>query len=159
MLAESVWAEVKICGEHLRLFSEHSPLGVHAPVYHAAAKSWIAPCEPMVTSTREKRERRRTRGRIIHLSGLRVHQAGQSLDDGTPKSREHSLHNLGKIVSSEGPRFPRQRYAAYAIWRDVTTHVGVSPAREFRALVPNLALAAYPSSAGCPVEPLTSHGP
>lgn len=106
MLAESVWAEVKICGEHLRLFSEHSPLGVHAPVYHAAAKSWIAPCEPMVTSTREKRERRRTRGRIIHLSGLRVYQAGQSLDDSTPRVANTPCTILERLFPARGQDFP-----------------------------------------------------
>jgi hypothetical protein len=45
MLAEGVWAEVKIGGEHLRLFSEHSPLGVQASVYNVGTKSWIAPSE------------------------------------------------------------------------------------------------------------------
>jgi hypothetical protein len=47
MLVEGVWCEVKVGGEHLRLFSEHSPLGVQASVYNAAAKSWIAPSEPV----------------------------------------------------------------------------------------------------------------
>ena len=45
MLDEGVWAEVKVGGEHLRLFSEHSPLGVQASVYNVVAKSWIAPSE------------------------------------------------------------------------------------------------------------------
>jgi hypothetical protein len=45
MLAEGVWAEVKIGGEHLRLFSEHNALGVQASVYNAGAKRWIAPSE------------------------------------------------------------------------------------------------------------------
>ncbi|HMD38423.1 MAG TPA: hypothetical protein VKH15_04030 [Candidatus Acidoferrum sp.] len=45
MLDEGVWAEVKIGGEHLRLFSEQSPLGVQASVYNVSAKSWIAPSE------------------------------------------------------------------------------------------------------------------
>jgi hypothetical protein len=45
MLAEGVWAEVKIGGEHLRLFSEHNALGVQASVYNASAKRWIAPSE------------------------------------------------------------------------------------------------------------------
>lgn len=45
MLAEGVWAEVKIGGEHLRLFSEHNALGVQASVYNVNAKNWIAPSE------------------------------------------------------------------------------------------------------------------
>jgi hypothetical protein len=32
-------------GEQLRLFSEHSALGVQASVYNVKAKSWIAPSE------------------------------------------------------------------------------------------------------------------
>ena len=45
MLAEGVWAEVKVGGEHLRLFSEHSPLGAQASVYNVAGKRWNAPSE------------------------------------------------------------------------------------------------------------------
>jgi hypothetical protein len=45
MLDEGVWAEVKLGGEHLRLFSEHSALGVQASVYNVNAKNWIAPSE------------------------------------------------------------------------------------------------------------------
>ena len=45
VLDQGVWAEVKVGGEHLRLFSEQSALGVHASVYNVAAKSWIAPSE------------------------------------------------------------------------------------------------------------------
>ena len=45
MLDQGVWAEVKVGGEHLRLFSEHSPLGVQASVYNVNAKSWVAPSE------------------------------------------------------------------------------------------------------------------
>jgi hypothetical protein len=45
MLDEGVWAEVKRGGEHLRLFSEHSALGVQASVYNVNAKNWIAPSE------------------------------------------------------------------------------------------------------------------
>ena len=45
MLDEGVWAEVKVGGEHLRLFSEHGALGVQASVYNVAAKNWIAPSE------------------------------------------------------------------------------------------------------------------
>ena len=42
MLTEGVWAEVKVNGEHLRLFSEHNAQGVHASVYNVNAKAWIA---------------------------------------------------------------------------------------------------------------------
>jgi hypothetical protein len=45
MLDEGVWAEVKVGDEHLRLFSEQSPLGVQASVYNVRSKSWIAPSE------------------------------------------------------------------------------------------------------------------
>jgi hypothetical protein len=45
MLTEGVWAEVKVNGEHLRLFSEHNAQGVQASVYNVAAKTWIAPSE------------------------------------------------------------------------------------------------------------------
>jgi hypothetical protein len=47
MLAEGVWAEVKVGGEHLRLFSEHNAIGVQASVYNVNAKNWIAPSEPV----------------------------------------------------------------------------------------------------------------
>ena len=45
MLDQGVWAEVKVAGEQLRLFSEHSALGVQASVYNVKTKSWIAPSE------------------------------------------------------------------------------------------------------------------
>jgi len=45
VLDEGVWAEVKVDGAHLRLFSEHSPLGVQASVYNVGTKTWIAPSE------------------------------------------------------------------------------------------------------------------
>jgi hypothetical protein len=45
MLDEGVWAEVKVGGEHLRLFSEHNALGVQASVYNVNTKNWIAPSE------------------------------------------------------------------------------------------------------------------
>ena len=45
MLDEGFWAEVKIGGENLRLFSEHNALGVQASVYNVNAKNWIAPSE------------------------------------------------------------------------------------------------------------------
>jgi hypothetical protein len=41
------WAEVKIGGEHLRLFSEQNAQGVQVSVYNVNAKSWIAPSEPV----------------------------------------------------------------------------------------------------------------
>jgi len=43
MLTESVWAEIKIGNEHLRLFSEHNAQGVQASVYNVATRNWIAP--------------------------------------------------------------------------------------------------------------------
>lgn len=45
MLDEGVWAEVKVGGEHLRLFSENNAIGVQASVYNVNAKAWIAPSE------------------------------------------------------------------------------------------------------------------
>lgn len=45
MLEQGVWAEVKVGGEHLRLFSEQGALGVQASVYNVSAKNWIAPSE------------------------------------------------------------------------------------------------------------------
>jgi hypothetical protein len=47
MLDEGFCAEVKLGGEHLRLFSEHNALGVQASVYNVNAKNWIAPSEPV----------------------------------------------------------------------------------------------------------------
>jgi hypothetical protein len=47
MLIDGVWAEVIVNGEHLRLFSEHSALGVQTSVYNVTTKSWIAPSEPV----------------------------------------------------------------------------------------------------------------
>jgi hypothetical protein len=47
MLDQGVWAEVRVGSEHLRLFSELSPLGVQASVYNVNAKNWIAPSEPV----------------------------------------------------------------------------------------------------------------
>jgi hypothetical protein len=45
MLDEGFWAEVKVAGEHLRLFSEHNALGVQASVYNVNANACIAPSE------------------------------------------------------------------------------------------------------------------
>jgi hypothetical protein len=47
MLDEGLWAEVKVGGEHLRLFSEHNAQGVQASVYNVNAKTWVAPSEPV----------------------------------------------------------------------------------------------------------------
>jgi hypothetical protein len=43
MLDEGFWAEIKVGGEQLRLFSERNALGVQTSVYNVATKSWIAP--------------------------------------------------------------------------------------------------------------------
>jgi hypothetical protein len=45
MLDEGVWAEIKIGGEHLRLFSERNALGVQASVFDVIGRRWIAPSE------------------------------------------------------------------------------------------------------------------
>jgi hypothetical protein len=45
MLEQGVWAEIKVGGEHLRLFSEESALEVQASVYNLNSKNWIAPSE------------------------------------------------------------------------------------------------------------------
>ncbi|PYU31583.1 MAG: hypothetical protein DMG31_11850 [Acidobacteria bacterium] len=47
MLDNGVWAEIKVGGENLRLFSEHSAQGVCASVYNVRTKEWIAPSEPV----------------------------------------------------------------------------------------------------------------
>jgi len=54
MLKQGVWAEVKVGGEHLRLFSEESALGVQASVYNVNAKNWIAPSESVEDIERGK---------------------------------------------------------------------------------------------------------
>jgi hypothetical protein len=45
MLTQGVWAEVKVGGQHLRLFSEHNAQGVQASVFNVTTNSWIAPSE------------------------------------------------------------------------------------------------------------------
>jgi hypothetical protein len=45
MLDDGVWAEIKVGGEHLRLFSEHNAQGIQASVYNVNTRSWIAPSE------------------------------------------------------------------------------------------------------------------
>ena len=47
MLEQGVWAEVIVGKEHLRLFSEQTPLGVQVSVYNVSEKTWIAPSEPV----------------------------------------------------------------------------------------------------------------
>jgi hypothetical protein len=47
MLDEGFWAEIKLGGEHLCLFSERNALGVQASVYNVNTKIWIAPSEPV----------------------------------------------------------------------------------------------------------------
>ena len=56
MLEHGFWAEVRVGGEHLRLFSEQSALGVQASVYNVTAKNWIAPSET-VDDIEEGKER------------------------------------------------------------------------------------------------------
>lgn len=62
MLDQGVWAEVRVGGEHLRLFSEHNALGVQASVYNVNAKNWIAPSEP-VDDIEEGKDRATARAR------------------------------------------------------------------------------------------------
>jgi hypothetical protein len=45
MLDEGFWAEIRVGGEHLRLFSERNASGVQTSVYNVNTKSWIAPSE------------------------------------------------------------------------------------------------------------------
>jgi len=47
MLDEGFWAEIKVGGEHLRLFSERNALGVQSSVYNVKTKRWITPSEPV----------------------------------------------------------------------------------------------------------------
>jgi hypothetical protein len=47
MLDDGVWAEIKVGGEHLRLFSENSAQGLQASVYNVATRTWIVPSEPV----------------------------------------------------------------------------------------------------------------
>jgi len=43
MLDQGVWAEVKVGGEQLRLFSKESALAVQESVHNMNARNWIAP--------------------------------------------------------------------------------------------------------------------
>jgi len=45
VLDEGVWAELKVGGHHLRLFSEHNAQGVQVSVYDVVGKKWITPSE------------------------------------------------------------------------------------------------------------------
>jgi len=63
MLAEGVWAEVIVNGEHLRLFSEHNAQGVQISVYNLITKTWIAPSESVMTSRRARIVQPSTPGR------------------------------------------------------------------------------------------------
>ena len=56
MLEHGFWAEVRVGGEHLQLFSEQSALGVQASVYNVTVKNWIAPSEA-VDDIEEGKER------------------------------------------------------------------------------------------------------
>ena len=47
MADERFWADVKVGGEHLRLFSEHNGHGALVSVYNVSARHWIAPFEPV----------------------------------------------------------------------------------------------------------------
>jgi hypothetical protein len=74
MLDEGVWAEVKVAGEHLRLFSEHSAIGVQASVYNVNAKNWIAPSE-----------------------------AVDDIEQGKDRAAAHALAYLRRVTNSELP--------------------------------------------------------
>jgi hypothetical protein len=47
MLDEGLWAEVKVGGENLKLFSEQNALGLQASVYDVNARKRIAPSAPV----------------------------------------------------------------------------------------------------------------
>jgi hypothetical protein len=74
MLEQGVWAEVKVGGEHIRLFSEENALGVQASVYNVNAKNWIAPSESV-----------------------------DNIEQGKDKAAEHARLYLRKAVNSELP--------------------------------------------------------
>jgi hypothetical protein len=74
MLEQGVWAEVIVGNEHLRLFSEETPLGVHASVYNVNEKNWIAPSEPV-----------------------------DDIDQGKDRAAGHAAAYLGRVACSELP--------------------------------------------------------
>ena len=47
MLNEGFWAEIKVNGKHLRVFSENNAQGVQISIYNVMTKSWVAPSEPV----------------------------------------------------------------------------------------------------------------
>jgi hypothetical protein len=73
MLQEGVWAEIKVGGEHLRLFSEHNAQGVQASVYNVQSKEWIAPSE-VVDSIEDGKERAAAYAKayLMHAAGLEL---------------------------------------------------------------------------------------
>jgi len=75
MLEQGFWAEVIVGKEHLRLFSEPTPLGVQASVYNVNAKSWIAPSE-----------------------------AVDDIDQGKDRAEAHAAAYLRRVANSELPR-------------------------------------------------------
>ena len=62
MLDQGVWAEVKVGGEQLRLFSKESALAVQESVHNMNARNWIASSETAELSDGEKTERRNMLG-------------------------------------------------------------------------------------------------
>jgi hypothetical protein len=75
MLIEGVWAEIKVGGEHLRLFAERNAQGVQASVYNVKTKSWIAPSETV-----------------------------EDIEQGKEKAAEYAKAYLGKTIGKELPR-------------------------------------------------------
>jgi hypothetical protein len=71
MLDQGVWAEVKVGGEYLKLFSEQSPLGVQASVYNANAKNWVAPSEAVDDIEQARTEQQHTLRTICVASPTR----------------------------------------------------------------------------------------
>jgi len=74
MLDRGVWAEVKVGGEHLRLFSEENALGVQASVFNVNAKNWIAPSETV-----------------------------EDIEQGKDRAAEHAREYLRKVANVELP--------------------------------------------------------
>jgi hypothetical protein len=72
MLDQGVRAEVKVGGEHLRLFSEESALGVQATVYNMNARNWIAPSETVEDIEQGKDRAANMLGRTLEGRQLRT---------------------------------------------------------------------------------------
>ena len=69
MLDQGVWAEIRVGGEHLRLFSEHNAQGVQASVYNVTTKNWVAPSES-VDDIEQGKERAEAYARAyLHKAG------------------------------------------------------------------------------------------